>query len=69
MFHASKWVGIHRALSVYYTVKPLLTDPPRSGQSLYNGHRQWHQPLSPFNIVYFEPPRYGQPLYSGQRTK
>ena len=24
------------------TVKPLITDPPRSGQSLYNGQTLWH---------------------------
>ena len=25
-----------------------MTDPPRSGQPLNNGHRRWHQPLSPY---------------------
>ena len=25
-----------------YTVEPLITDPPRSGQSLYNGQTLWH---------------------------
>ena len=34
----------------YNTVKPLLTDPLRSRQPLNNGHRRWHQPLSPYNI-------------------
>ena len=26
-----------------YTVESPITDPPTSGQPLYNGHWQWHQ--------------------------
>jgi len=26
-----------------YTVEPPITDPPTSGQPLYNGHGLWHQ--------------------------
>ena len=32
------------SIDIYiYTVEPPITDPPTSGQPLYNGHWLWHQ--------------------------
>jgi len=35
--NTKNWTG------VLHTVEPLITDPPTSGQSLYNKHWLWHQ--------------------------
>ena len=48
-------------IHVHYTVKPLIKDPPRKGQPLYNGHFQYPQECNTF-----QPPKRGQPPYKGQ---
>jgi len=30
-------------IAIHSTVEPPITDPPTSGQPLYNGHWLWHQ--------------------------
>ena len=46
------------------TVEPPITDPPMSGQPLYNGHWLWHQ----LKLLFNQPPTSGRFLIpdSGQ---
>ena len=51
-----------------YTVEPLLTDPPRSGLPLNNGHTSRNGMISHRSSVFLTSEK-RQPLYSEQRTK
>ena len=57
------------AKTKFYTVKPLTTDPPKSGQPLYDG-RTAHLPLIDFTIGTntFRTSEKWTPLNSEQRT-